>query len=111
MMSLAFAILPTTLLGVLPCGLWLCLIGDIEPATLALAIILALAIVPPITKLSSFLNELKSMEFAVADADEFLALPELPEVGQKAKLASYGILFDGVRFGYGDKEVHCARHP
>lgn len=105
MMNLAFAILPTTLLGVLPCGLWLCLIGDIEPATLALAIILALAIVPPITKLSSFLNELKSMEFAVADADEFLTLPELPEVGQKAKLASYDILFDGVRFGYGDKEV------
>lgn len=105
MMNLSFAILPTTLLGVLPCGLWLYMAGSIAPATLALAIILALAIVPPITKLSAFLNELKSMEFAVADADEFLTLPELPEVDEEARLDSHGIAFAGVRFGYGEEEV------
>lgn len=105
MMNLAFAILPTTLLGVLPCGLWLYMVGAITPATLGLAIILALAIVSPIMKLSSFLNELKSMEFAVADADEFLTLSELPEVDHDARINSYDVSFDRVRFGYGDTEV------
>lgn len=104
-MNLAFAILPTTLLGVLPCGLWLYLAGLISPATLTLAVILALAVVSPIMKLSAFLNEMKSMEFAVADADEFLTLPPLPEVCGEANLSSSDIAFRDVRFGYGDAEV------
>lgn len=104
-MNLTFAILPTTLLGVLPCGLWLFMAGEIAPATLALAIILALAIVAPLMKLSAFLNEAKSMEFAVTDAEEFLSLPELPEVCEDASISSTGIAFCDVRFGYGDDEV------
>lgn len=104
-MNLAFAILPTTLLGVLPCGLWLYLAGLISPATLTLAVILALAVVSPIMKLSAFLNEMKSMEFAVADADEFLTLPPLPEVRGEANVSSSDIAFRDVRFGYGDAEV------
>lgn len=104
-MNLCFAILPTTLLGVLPCGLWLYAAGQIAPATLALAVILALAIVPPITKFSAFLNEMKSMEFAVADADEFLTLPELPEAKRNADIGSADIAFEDVCFGYGEDEV------
>lgn len=104
-MNLAFAILPTTLLGVLPCGLWLYQAGQISPAMLTLAVILALAVVPPIMKLSAFLNETKSMEFAVADADEFLTLPALPEVSEAAQVTSADIAFCNVRFGYGDEEV------
>lgn len=104
-MNLAFAVLPTTLLGVLPCGLWLYLAGLISPATLTLAVILALAVVSPIMKLSAFLNEMKSMEFAVADADEFLTLPPLPEVHEEASVPSSDIAFRDVKFGYGDAEV------
>lgn len=104
-MNLAFAILPTTLLGVLPCGLWLYLAGLISPATLTLAVILSLAVVSPIMKLSAFLNEMKSMEFAVADADEFLTLPPLPEAREEANVPSSDIAFCDVRFGYGDAEV------
>ncbi len=104
-MNLTFAILPTTLLAVLPCGLRLFMAGEMAPATLALAIILALAIVPPLMKLSTFLNEAKSMEFAVSDAEEFLTLPELPEASQNASIPSTEIAFCDVRFGYGDDEV------
>lgn len=104
-MNLCFSILPTTLLGVLPCGLWLYVAGQIAPAALALAVILALAIAPPIMKFSAFLNELKSMEFAVADSCEFLTLPELPEAERNADVDSANIAFENVRFGYGEDEV------
>ena len=44
-MNLAFSILPTTLLGVLPVGLALYLAGDVTPAELGLEFVLALAVV------------------------------------------------------------------
>ena len=90
-MNLAFSILPTTLLGVLPVGLALYLAGDVTPAELGLEFVLALAVVAPLMKLSSFLNEAKAMEYAVADASEFLDLPELPEPAQRAAVRVGGV--------------------
>lgn len=107
-MNLAFSVLPTTLLGVVPCGLWLYMAGDLQPAMLALAIILALAVVPPLMKLTAFLNEAKSMEFAVADAEEFLQLPELPECLESKTVKDTSVQFRDVRFSYdsGHEVIH-----
>lgn len=99
-MNLAFSILPTTLLGALPCGLWLYQAGQVAPTEMAMAFVLALAVVGPLTKLSAFLNEAKSMEYAVADADAFLRLPELPCVEQDAALDGSCVELANVSFAY-----------
>ena len=107
-MNLAFSILPTTLLGVLPVGLALYLAGDVTPAELGLEFVLALAVVAPLMKLSSFLNEAKAMEYAVADASEFLDLPELPEPAQRAAVRDEGVELANVSFSYesGEEVLH-----
>lgn len=107
-MNLAFSILPTTLLGVLPAGLALYLAGVIDPAELGLALVLALAVVHPLMKLSSFLNEAKSMEYAVADASEFLDLAELSEPEVRAQTKGSRIELSGVSFSYesGEQVLH-----
>ena len=107
-MNLAFSILPTTLLGVLPVGLALYLAGDVTPAELGLEFVLALAVVAPLMKLSSFLNEAKAMEYAVADASEFLDLPELPEPAQRAAVRDEGVELANGSFSYesGEEVLH-----
>ena len=69
-MNLMMAIMPTTLLGVLPIGLLLMQNGSITPAELAMGIILSLSIVGPLMKATTFINEAKSMEYAVEAANE-----------------------------------------
>ena len=71
-MNLMMAIMPTTLLGVLPVGLLLVQNGSISPAELAMGIILSLSIVGPLMKATTFINEAKSMEYAVEAANELL---------------------------------------
>lgn len=107
-MNLAFSILPTTLLGVLPAGLALYLAGAITPAELGIGLVLALAVVQPIMKFTGFLNEAKAMEYAVADAREFLDLPELSEPSVRASIAGTGIELRDVSFSYtgGEKVLH-----
>ena len=86
-MNLCFAILPTTLLWTLPVGVALYLDGSMGPAELALCFMLALGIVTPLLKATQFLNEAKSMEYAVRDANHILQLPELKEAPKPAQLA------------------------
>ena len=81
-MNLMMAIMPTTLLGVLPVGLLLVRGGSITPAELAMGIILSLSIVGPLMKATTFINEAKSMEYAVEAANELLNLPNLPDSGE-----------------------------
>lgn len=103
-MNLMMSIMPTTLLGMLPAGIAIYLAGGITPEDLALCFILALAIVDPIMRFTAFINELKSMEYAVADAREFLDLPELAEPAARAKLSGADVELKDVRFSYDEGE-------
>lgn len=107
-MNLAFSIIPTTLLGVLPCGLALYFAGALDPAEFGICLVLALAVVGPLMKLSAFLNEAKVMEYAVNDASEFLNLPELPEPDSRAVVNGSGVELQGVSFSYetGEEVLH-----
>lgn len=107
-MNLSMAILPTTLLGALPAGLALYLSGALGPAELGLALLLALAVVPPIVRVGAFLNEAKSMEYAVADARAFLDLPELPEPAVRATVRATDLELSNVSFSYthGEDVLH-----
>lgn len=100
-MNLMLAIMPTTLVGVLPVGLLLNRAGQITPAELAMGIILSLSIVGPLMKVTTFINEAKSMEYAVDAANELLNLPVLPDSGKMVPLRHTDIVLQDVSFSYG----------
>ena len=109
-MNLMMAIMPTTLLGVLPVGLLLVQNGSISPAELAMGIILSLSIVGPLMKATTFINEAKSMEYAVEAANELLNLPMLPDSGKIVSISRNDIVLEHVTFSYDGSEQNEVLH-
>ena len=109
-MNLMMAIMPTTLLGVLPVGLLLVQNGSISPAELAMGIILSLRIVGPLMKATTFINEAKSMEYAVEAANELLNLPVLPDSGKIVSIPRNDIVLEHVTFSYDGSEQNEVLH-
>lgn len=109
-MNLMMAITPTTLLGVLPVGLLLVQNGSISPAELAMGIILSLSIVGPLMKATTFINEAKSMEYAVEAANELLNLPVLPDSGKIVSIPHNDIALKHVTFSYDGSEQNEVLH-
>lgn len=109
-MNLMMAIMPTTLLGVLPVGLLLVQNGSIFPAELAMGIILSLSIVGPLMKATTFINEAKSMEYAVEAANELLNLPVLPDSGKIVSIPRNDIVLEHVTFSYDGSEQNEVLH-
>ena len=109
-MNLIMAIMPTTLLGVLPVGLLLVQNGSISPAELAMGIILSLSIVGPLMKATTFINEAKSMEYAVEAANELLNLPVLPDSGKIVSIPHNDIALKHVTFSYDGSEQNEVLH-
>lgn len=109
-MNLMMAIMPTTLLGVLPVGLLLVQNGSISPAELAMGIILSFSIVGPLMKATTFINEAKSMEYAVEAANELLNLPVLPDSGKIVSIPHNDIALKHVTFSYDGSEQNEVLH-
>ena len=103
-MNLCLSILPTTLLATLPVGIALYQTGVLDPARLALCLMLVLGIVSPLVQAAAFLNSMKSMEFAVRDTRHLLDLEALPEASEPARLSGSGITLRDVSFSYSGKE-------
>ena len=100
-MNLCLSILPTTLLGTLPVGIYLYQTGVLDPAQVTLCLMMALGIVSPLMRATAFINSMKSMQFAVKDTRELLDLPQLSQMKQEADLDGSGIRFRNVSFSYG----------
>ena len=104
-MNLCLSILPTTLLGTLPMGIFLYQAGVLDPAQVTLCLMLALGIVTPLMSATAFINSMKSMQFAVKDTRELLDLPQLSQVERDAPLNGCDIQLRDVSFSYsGDGE-------
>lgn len=102
-MNLTLSILPTTLLGTLPAGIALYLNGSMSPAKLALCLMLALGIVGPLVRATVFINEMKSMEYAVSDAQELLSMEILSEKEDEVQIEGSRVEFQNVSFSYTGK--------
>lgn len=109
-MNLAFAILPTTLLGVLPIGLLLYSKGMIFPENLAMCLILSLSIVAPLMRVAAFVNELKAMEFSVNEANELMNIQSLSDSGKDVSLNGTEINVKDVTFSYETAEEKNVLH-
>lgn len=103
-MNLCLSILPTTLLGTLPIGIYLYQAGVLDPAQITLCLMMALGIVTPLMSATAFINSMKSMQFAVKDTRELLDLPQLSQAEQDAPLNDCDIQLHDVSFSYGGSD-------
>lgn len=104
-MKLAFALFPSTLLGVLPVALLLGADGAVTAAEAALAVMLSMSMVGSLAMLEVFVNELKKVQMTVEELQEYLEMPALPEKGRNADLKGYDVELKDVRFSYKKEEV------
>ena len=109
-MNLCLSILPTTLLGTLPMGIYLYQTGVLDPAQVTLCLMLALGIVTPLMSATAFINSMKSMQFAVKDTRELLDLPQLSQVERDAPLNGCDIQLRDVSFSYGGDGEEVLHH-
>ena len=109
-MNLCLSILPTTLLGTLPMGIYLYQTGVLDPALVTLCLMMALGIVTPLMSATAFINSMKSMQFAVKDTRELLDLPQLSQVERDAPLNGCDIQLRDVSFSYGGDEEEVLHH-
>lgn len=104
-MKLAFALFPSTLLGVLPAALLLGADGVITAAQAALAVMLSMSMVGSLAKLEVFSNEIKKVQMTVEELQEYLEMPELSEKEQEVQLNNYDVELQNVCFSYDKDEV------
>ncbi len=100
LMNLGNALLPTTLLGILPVGILLYIDGSLNPAELTLCMILSLSIVAPVTWFTVAVNDWKSIEYAIKDVNQLLELPELPDAQTAVSLDTFDVELKDVSFAY-----------
>ena len=103
-MNLCLTILPTTLLATLPVGIALYRTGALDPARVALCLMLALGIVSPLVQATAFINAMKGMQFAVQDTRRLLDMEELPEASENAPLQGSDVTLRDVSFSYSGKD-------
>ena len=75
-----------------------------------MGIILSLSIVGPLMKATTFINEAKSMEYAVEAANELLNLPVLPDSGKIVSIPHNDIALKHVTFSYDGSEQNEVLH-
>lgn len=98
--NMMMAIMPTTLLGVLPIGMGLYMNGTLSVENMVLCIILSMAVIGPLMGLTTYLNSLKMIKYAAQSLNEVLDEEELLNEKMPVKLDNYRIKFEHVDFSY-----------
>lgn len=110
LMNFGGAVLPSTLLGTMPIGMYLYINGSLSPADLTMCLILSLGIVAPLASFTVFINDAKAIEYAVKDAYEFLNLKELENSLESVNICRHDIELKNVFFSYNtDKDDNLNR--
>ena len=106
-LSMISAILPSSLIGTLPLGLYLYTIGELTPTAYILCLLLSIGIIEPLTKFALFTNHVKQIQYSVEIVQQFLTLEELPNVTQSVSLSEQlSIELKNISFQYdADKPV------
>ena len=109
-MNFTMAVLPSSLIGTVPLGVYLYSRGSLSVSEFAICIIMSLGIVAPFLKFTVFINDLKAIEYAVLSADEFLNMQELKDAQESVDLRRFDIEFDNVSFSYSGSEEERVIH-
>lgn len=99
-MNFISAVLPSTLLGTLPIGLILYRSGSLTPQDLTICLIMSMGIVGPLMNFTTYINEAKTVEYAVNEVYKLLQSEVLHEVKQEATVSDHTIELADVSFSY-----------
>ena len=103
-MKLAFAIMPATLLGVVPVSIILVGKGSMTVSEMALCVMLAMSMVISMTKIEVFSNGLRQMQYTVLEIKKFLDIQSLSEPDTEKVPDEYTIELNDVHFTYDSKQ-------
>ena len=103
-MKLAFAIMPATLLGVVPVSIILVGKGSMTVSEMALCVMLAMSMVISMTKIEVFSNGLRQMQYTVLEIKKFLDIQSLSEPDTVKVPDEYSIELNDVHFTYDSKQ-------
>jgi ATP-binding cassette subfamily B protein len=102
-MNFISSVLPSTFLGTLPIGMYLYMKGSLAPQDLIISLILSLGIVEPLMKFTTYVNETKTVEYAIHDVDRILSVEKLEDAEKEVDIKGCGIELENVSFSY-DKD-------
>lgn len=106
--SLAIAVMPATMLTVLPVGAWQVRNGSLKLEDLIIVIIYAVALAQPLITVMSYNDDIKQAEAYIA---EIRAITDAPEMERPKTapgvlpLQEHGVELKNVHFAYREKEV------
>ena len=109
-MKLAFALFPSTILGILPVSLWLAAENVISIGQVAFAVMISMSMVGSLAQLEVFANSLKQVQLTVEELQDYLCMEELPEVEQRVEISRYDIELRKVRFSYTEDDLNEVIH-
>lgn len=109
-LTLMAAVLPSTLLFTVPVGIWLFIHGLLTASELMICCILALGLIAPLIKFTTYVNMGKTIEYAILAADELLSIPELADSRAKFIPRQYSIILHNVKFSYSKQKEEEVLH-
>ena len=101
-MTAAMEVLPSTLLVVLPVGLYLFMTGGIAIPTLIMCVLLSYASYKPLLKAMAYTDAMANVRVVFGEIKSVLDLPELVRSNTAPDPQGYDVQFENVVFGYGN---------
>ena len=108
-MVAAMEVLPSTLLVVLPVGLYLFMTGSIAIPTLIMCVLLSYASYKPLLKAMAYTDAMANVRVVFGEIKSVLDLPELVRSNTAPDPQGYDVQFENVVFGYGDGTADSAK--
>ena len=99
------SILPCLALLVLPVGSWMVLAGTMTLDKLILVLCMSFAVGPSFLKALNFAGKFPQLDYKISELEKLMEHPPLKEGQNGFTGADRNILFENVRFGYGDEEI------
>ena len=100
-MVAAMEVLPSTLLVVLPVGLYLFMTGGITTPVLIMCVLLSYASYKPLLKAMAYTDAMANVRVVFGEIQSVLDLPELVRQNTAPAPHGYDVRFENVVFGYG----------
>jgi len=100
-MTAAMEVLPSTLLVVLPVGLYLFMTGGITLPVLIMCVLLSYASYKPLLKAMAYMDTMANVRVVFGEIQSALDLPELVRQDTAPAPHGYDVRFENVVFGYG----------
>ena len=100
-MTAAMEVLPSTLLFVLPVGLYLFMTGGIAIPTLIMCVLLSYASYKPLLKAMAYTDTIANVRVVFGEIQSVLDLPEMVRADTAGAPQGFDVHFENVVFGYG----------